>query len=851
MSVSHMLKSKLNKYIKSWVMVISLFGLVIFLCVLWQRLTALPLEPVAQAKFVDNPEPALAQAGPSMVSLLAIKKKEFDTQMGLIGCGLIVDSRGYILTSVTLTDDIESLYVIDAENTRHEVDIITTDKLKRLTLLKINALNTTESQWYEAAELADFQQVQRGDTVIALGGQMTPTGWELTTKTGRITKQRQTLIVEKSRYRNLVQTDIELTSENAGGALVNTDGQVVGLALPSVRPPNVSTFSYAIGAGHISNFLTRLPIPHWSDGPSDQVCSWLGVETLPLNPVMATHLSIPKRRGEIVNFLRNNSPSEHAGLRRGDVITSINGNKITDRTVFDEMAPALCQTDKIQLSILRDGQEKNITVDWAKPVYALSGSGGLPEVILVVLIFTLMYFFVYKNVFDRVVLFVLGAIVVAITGQYLGFYDQDRMTAALLGKIDVLCFIVGMQLITAVLDEAGALEYMAKKITLVSAGNTWRIMWIFCAVTYTFSLFVNNLTTIMLMAPMVLKLSKYLKCDPKPFLASMIIASNLGGASTMVGDFPNMIIGTEAGVPFYQFITYMFPICLLELFVMLLYLRFARSSIFEQTAPLPISEPNEYQDCEQFDTDIPELVDSDRKFFRDIKQSIPKAITNKNALRRGLIILGVVIVGFLASDYLHCSPAIIALVGGVIALVFGACRPLSLLQKVSIRDILFFSGLFVLVGAAEASGALNYVSQAVTYLSFGNILVLCLLLMWTGAFATCFMNAGPTAAMFLPIILSLKSAAPHNLYWWSLSLGVCAGSSGTLVGATAGSITATMVDRFIKKELIDRTFLSKSTDKNGSRYTKMTFQEYASLGFPLMLIFLLISSIYITLIYRW
>ena len=851
MSVSHMLKSKLNKYIKSWVMVVSLFGFVIFLCFLWQRFTALPLEPVTQAKFVDNPESALAQAGPSMVSLLAIKKKGFDTQMGLIGCGLIVDSRGYILTSAPLTDDIESLYVIDAENTRHEVNIITTDKLKRLTLLKINALNSTESQSYEAAILADFEHVQKGDTVIALGGQMTPTGWELTTKTGQVTKERQTLVINKSRYRDLLQTDIELTSENAGGALVNTDGQVVAMALPSVRPPNISTFSYAIGVDHISNFLTRLPIPHWSDGPSDQVCTWLGVETLPLNPVMATHLSIPKRRGEIVNSLRNNSPSEHAGLRRGDVITSINGNKITDRTVFDEMAPALCQTDKIQLSILRDGQEKNITVNWAEPVYALSASGGLPEVILVVLIFTLMYFFVYKNVFDRVVLFVLGAIVVAITGQHLGFYDQDRMTAALLGKIDVLCFIVGMQLITAVLDEAGALEYMAKKITLFSAGNTWRIMWIFCAVTYTFSLFVNNLTTIMLMAPMVLKLSKYLKCDPKPFLASMIIASNLGGASTMVGDFPNMVIGTEAGVPFYQFITYMFPICLLELFVMLLYLRFTRSSIFEQIVPMPISEPNEYQDCEQFDTDIPELLDSDRKFFHDIKQSIPKAITNKNALRRGLIILGVVIVGFLASDYLNCSPAIIALVGGVIALVFGACRPLSLLQKVSIRDILFFSGLFVLVGAAEASGALNYVTEAITHLSFGNLLVLCLLLMWTGAFATCFMNAGPTAAMFLPIVLSLKSAAPHNLYWWSLSLGVCAGSSGTLVGATAGSVTANMVDRFIKKELVDPTLLSKSSDKNSSMYTKMTFHEYASLGLPLMLIFLLISSIYITLIYRW
>ncbi len=175
---------------------------------------------------------------------------------------------------------------------------------------------------------------------------------------------------------------------------------------------------------------------------------------------------------------------------------------------------------------------------------------------------------------------------------------------------------------------------------------------------------------------------------------------------------------------------------------------------------------------------------------------------------------------------------------------------MSLLQKVSIRDILFFSGLFVLVGAAEAAGALNYISDIIVRLSFGNILVLCLLLMWTGAFVTCFLNAGPTTALFLPVVFSFKSAAPHNLYWWALSLGVCAGSSGTLAGATAGSVTATMIDRFVKKEE-GVSMTPTSTDEDDGRYTKLTFQEYGAVGFPIMLIFLLISSIYVAVIYRW
>jgi Na+/H+ antiporter NhaD/arsenite permease-like protein len=325
-----------------------------------------------------------------------------------------------------------------------------------------------------------------------------------------------------------------------------------------------------------------------------------------------------------------------------------------------------------------------------------------------------------------------------------------------------------------------------------------------------------------------------------------------------------MLIGTETGLPFYQFISYMLPICLLELFVLLVYLRFARPSLFKTHAPLHSLTADGYPNFEPLDEDCPELSDpaesagSNNTLLNTIKQSLPKAIKSRDTLRRGLTILAIVIVGFLLSDILNWRPAVIAIAGGIIALAFGGCEPFSLLQKVSIRDILFFSGLFVLVGAAEASGALGYISGTIVHLSFGNTLILCLLLMWAGAFVTCFLNAGPTTALFLPIVLSFRSAAPHSLYWWSLSLGVCAGSSGTLVGATAGSVTATMIDRFIKernKSMVGSAEAvgdsSNSTDKDGQSLTKLTFKEYASLGFPIMLIFLLISSIYITVIYRW
>jgi len=843
------------KQIKSWIMVLLVFFLVVLLSVLLERFTSPPVEPL-EVQPVCNPESIIAEVQPSVVSLWAIKRKGLDTHISVIGCALVVDWRGFVLTSTTLTPDIESLYVIDYKDKKYETSIITTDKRTRLTLLKIDAGTTTENHGFEAVQLADSRPIRRGDTVIVIGGRRTPDSWELTTKVGRITKQRQSLIVKKSKYRDLIQTDVSMTSENAGGPLVNLKGEVIGFSLPFVKPPNCSSFSYAVPVNQGKDFLDRLPIPQWTDGWAEPVCSWLGAETVPLNTVIAAQLSVPQKGGELVNYIRNNSPAERAGLKRGDVITVINGSRITNRHSLNEMIPHLCQTDKIKLTILRDGRQKNIAVYWDKPVYVQPGSGSLAEVVLVVLIFVLMYYFVYKNVFDRVVLFVLGAIVIAIAGHHLGFYEQNQMASALLSKIDVLLFIVGMQLITGVLEEAGALEYLAKKITLATGGNAWRIMWLFCLVTYGFSLVVNNLTTIMLMAPMVLKLSKYLDYDPKLFLVSMIIASNLGGASTMVGDFPNMLIGTEIGLPFYQFIRYMLPVCLFELFVLLVYLRIAKLGLFKSTVALYSLTANDYSNYESPYDNFPELVDqpnlanSNNSLFTTMKLSLPKTISNRDALRRGLIILAVVIVGFLVSDFLNWSPAIIAFVGGIIALAFGGCEPFSLLGKVSIRDILFFSGLFVLVGAAEACGALNYISQIIVHLSFGNLLVLCLLLMWAGAFVTCFMNAGPTTALFLPVVLSFKSAAPQNLYWWALSLGVCAGSSGTLVGATAGSITATMVDRFIKEEGKSKNS-SMHTNKNSSRYNKLTFQEYASLGLPIMLIFLLISSIYVTVLYRW
>ncbi|MBW8036470.1 MAG: serine protease, partial [Planctomycetes bacterium] len=250
--------------IKSWVVVLSTFLVVVFLCMAWQKFKLAKTPAAVETQLVHDPQFALDKVSPSVVSLWAIKQKGVDTHISVIGCGLIVNSQGLILTSATLTNDIESLHIIDHLDNRYQASVIIVDKKTKLTLLKADTTNATESAKFEVARLADVREIVAGDGVFVLGSRRTPSNSELTTKMGKITDPHQSLVVNKIKYRDLIQTDLPLTSENAGGPLVNLDGEVIGFALPFLKPPNTAAFSYAVGVDYAAAFLTRLPIPKWT-----------------------------------------------------------------------------------------------------------------------------------------------------------------------------------------------------------------------------------------------------------------------------------------------------------------------------------------------------------------------------------------------------------------------------------------------------------------------------------------------------------------------------------------------------------------------------------------------------------
>jgi len=822
---------------KSWVAVIIIFliitGLWFFI-----RKPGLFTKISAEPKYI-NFETVARSVQPSIVKI------------NNFGYGIVIHPRGYVLTSDPLKSQRNlherdntnpqvdtkirdtNLYITTDAGESFDGEIIKIDKKNGLALLKImvnrefTPVESANAEKVECGELL-FGSIDRGVVI------------------SKVLKLNQT-------KGKLIQIDMVPNLPVNGLPLFNKNGELVAICTTPLKlRPNDSPTVYAIPASRAKPLLTTMSelVPRTVYGKQGTTrIEWLGALFLPQTEIEGKSLLVERtnQSGVVRNIW------QESGLKPGDKIIKINNSQITGLAELEKALPALAQYKKVNFTFVRNGKEKNSVIQLRK-IFWEQNLSFLP-VFLVLLFFFFIYYFVYHNWIDRTVLFVLGAILITFCGYYMGFYNWRMAWESLKSRIDVIYLIVGMDILTIILDEGGLFGYLAKKIVLFTRGDRWRIMLSFCFLTYLFSLVVNNLTTIMVLIPMIFSLSRYLNFDPKPYTIGMIIASNLGGASTMVGDFPNMLIGTEAGIPFAKFILYMMPICLIELSVLFLYIRLSQKELFfkEKKAEIDVYE------------ELPQLAYCDggnagnkENLFHRIEQKLKQGMKNRKAVKRGLLILGTLVVAFLISDFIHISPAIIALIGGLAGIFFGKIKTGRILERLNYKDILFFSGLFILVGAAEASGLVNWFGEVIAHLSLGNLLVRCLLLMWLAGIVTAFLNAGPSTAFFLPLVMNFKVACPHYLDFWALSLGVLAGSSATLTGATAGSVSSNMLDEFLSThvrggknspKLANGNTCINSSDTYDNSH--LSFREYAKLGIPIALIFLTISSIYITLIYRW
>jgi len=767
------------------------------------------------------------------------------------GYGTIVHPRGYVLTLNPLKSQ-RNLYktnntspVVDTKIQKMNLylttyngesftgEIIKIDKKTELALLKIMI-----NKEFTPVESANGGKVKPGELLF------------VSTDKGLIISKVLKLDQTKKK---LIQIDMVPNLAVNGLPLFNKNGELVGICttLPKISDDNNPTV-YAIPVSRAKPLLTTMsklvPGMVYTKQGTARI-DWMGARFLPQTEIDGRSLLVEKtgQSGSDRNIWQD------SGLKPGDKIIKIDNNRITGLVELEKALPSLAQHRKVSLTFVRDGKEKNSVIQVRK-ISSTQNLSFLP-IFFVLLIFFLIYYFVYRNRIDRTILFVLGAILITVCGYYLKFYNWPMAWESLKSKIDIIYFILGMNILTIILDEGGLFGYLAKKIALFTQGDKWKIMLSFCFLTYIFSLVVNNLVTIMVLVPMIFSLSRYLNFDPKPYMIGMIIASNLGGASTMVGDFPNMLIGTETGIAFTKFIVYMMPICLIELFVLLIYVRLSQKQLFVKEKK---TEVNVYEELPQLAYCDGGNVTNNESLFHRIKKKLKQGMKNPEVVKRGSVILSILVVAFLISDFIHISPALIALMGGLAGIFLGKVKIGTILERLNYKDILFFSGLFILVGAAEASGLLHWFGEVIVHLSFGNVLVRCLLLMWLAGIVTAFLNAGPSAALFLPLVMNFKMSSPHYLYFWALSLGVLAGSSATLTGATAGSVSSNMLDEFlstyVRKEKNSPIFANKKTPVYSSNIqdsSSLSFRKYSKIGIPVALIFLIISSAYIALIYRW
>jgi len=330
-----------------------------------------------------------------------------------------------------------------------------------------------------------------------------------------------------------------------------------------------------------------------------------------------------------------------------------------------------------------------------------------------------------------------------------------------------LGLLLGMMILVNITRRTGVFEFVALRIARWTGGNYTKILIGFAIITAVFSAFLDNVTTVLLIAPISLYIADLLGQNPRPLLMVEILASNIGGAATLIGDPPNVLIGSAVGLGFMDFLTNLAPIIIVILVVNLFYARF----IFRhqlRSNPIPVEKLAAFEE--------------------------ERTIRDKALLVKSGIVLGLTLLAFMLHDLIGVSPATVALIAAAVLTFISKQDVEELLQEVEWPTLFFFGGLFVLVGGLEATGITTMLAGLIAG-SGSSLLLLAVVILWGSAILSGFLDNIPFVAAMIPLLmntiaqLGLTTAQAEPL-WWALSLGACLGGNGTLIGASANLIIA-------------------------------------------------------------
>lgn len=412
--------------------------------------------------------------------------------------------------------------------------------------------------------------------------------------------------------------------------------------------------------------------------------------------------------------------------------------------------------------------------------------------IVAVAVFLIVILLIITERVHRTAAAMAGAMVLILTGVM----SADKALSYI--DFNTIGVLVGMMIFVAIVRRSGMFEYIAVRAAKAVHGDPWKIMVAFTLITAVLSAILDNVTTVLLVGPMSIAIARMLKIDPVPFLMGQILASNVGGTATLIGDPPNIMIGSAAHLSFMDFLDNTGFAVLFILVVLILLMKI----VYEKKIELGT-----------VDTGAVEKLDPS------------KSITNRALMKKGIIVLICVIVGFMFHDKLGIESSVIALTAAAVMLIIGREDVNEAIQDVEWTTILFFMSLFVVVGGLTETGIIKELASKIIDATNGHPMVTMLVLLWASALLSSILDNIPFVATLIPLILAMQADGMDvTSFWWAISLGACLGGNGTMIGASANVV------------------LSDISTKHGY---PITFKSYLKVGMPFMLLSIVISTVFL------
>ena len=426
------------------------------------------------------------------------------------------------------------------------------------------------------------------------------------------------------------------------------------------------------------------------------------------------------------------------------------------------------------------------------------------SVMVSAVILLVAYIFIATEKISKVTIALLGASLTII----LGLLSQTKMDGTAINPhyfinfvdFNVIFLLVSMMIIVSITTRSGVFNYLAGKLLKLTKGHPVKILVALGVFTAFVSAFLDNVTTVILIMPITFSIAKKLDINPIPYLICEIVSSNIGGTATLIGDPPNIIIGSAANFSFMDFIQELTGVVFVILIAVIAFLALSFRKLLK-------ADPEKILEVSKMDT-------SD-------------SISDYPLMIRSLTVLFLVIVGFMLRDIIHIDTSIVAMLGASILLIFE--KPDSILRDVEWNTIFFFMGLFIIIGGLEASGGIRLMAEWILNVTQGSKELTSLIILWASGIISGVIDNIPYTATMTPMIAQIQNVMGADYaypLWWCLSLGACLGGNMTIIGAAANVI------------------VSENAAKDGHPIAFLKFMKY---GVIVVFISLLISTIYIYL----